>query len=93
VRLQEIVGLEGLRPHQGDVDQAVLADDFGGEMAPVDPGVDDADGDAGKLGVALPRDVGDRDLQGRHRGGDLTQTFVFHTLPFEQSLCVAMGGI
>jgi len=23
----------------------------------------------------------------------LTQTFVFHTLPLQQSLCVAMGGI
>jgi hypothetical protein len=31
----------------------------------------------------LPRDVGDRDLQGRHRGGDLTQTFVFHALPLQ----------
>lgn len=56
-------------------------------MAPVHPGVDDADRDAGEFGIALPRDVGDRDLEGRHRGGDLTQTFVFHTLPLQLSLC------
>jgi hypothetical protein len=81
------------RPEQGDVDRAVLADELGGDVAPVDPSVDDADRDAGELGVALPGDVGDRDLQGRHRGGDLTQTFVFHTLPLQQSLCVTMWAL
>ena len=69
MRLQKAVGLEGLRPHQGDVDQAVLADDLGGDVPPVDPGVDDADRGAGEFGVALPRDVGIGIWRG-YRGGD-----------------------
>jgi hypothetical protein len=36
----------------------VPADELGGDVAPIYPGVDDADRDAGEFGIALPGDVG-----------------------------------